>query len=180
MNKANHNYIGHVIAVFLLMIMFAANPVCSRAETACREENLDSAGEAVQMLHEDWEDSYFEEVLVREDSDKVEVDGEKEKFTETFSVTHSAMKKAVSSGENLSEFLEKQEEGTGNIYSLEETDKYNDIMTQCKSYVTESIASFTTGQLDPVADWDAYLANLESAGLSQWLELGQAYWDRSK
>ena len=121
MNKANHNYIGHMTAVFLLMILFAANPVSSRAETACREENLDSAGEAVQMLHEDWEDSYFEEVLVRENSDKVEVDGEKEKFTETFSVTHSAMKKAVSSGENLSEFLEKQEEETGNIYSLEET-----------------------------------------------------------
>lgn len=66
------------------------------------------------------------------------------------------------------------------IYSLEETDKYNDIMTQCKSYVTEAIASFTTGQMDPVADWDAYLANLESAGLSQWLELAQTYWNRSK
>lgn len=68
---------------------------------------------------------------------------------------------------------------TDPIYTLEETDQYNDIMTQCKNYVVECIASFTTGQLDPVNDWETYKANLESAGLSQWLELAQTYWDRS-
>ncbi len=120
MKKVIHNYISHMIAVFLLMTLFLAIPVCSHAETVCREEDLDSAGEAIQMLHEDWEDSYFEEVLVREKSGKVEVDGEKGKFTDTFSVTTSAMKEAVSSGQKLSEFLEKQEAEKGNIYSLEE------------------------------------------------------------
>lgn len=68
---------------------------------------------------------------------------------------------------------------TDPVYTVEETDQYNDIMTQCKSYVNECIASFALGQLDPVNDWDTYVNNLESAGLSQWLELAQTYWDRA-
>ena len=68
---------------------------------------------------------------------------------------------------------------TNPIYTLEETDKYNDTITQVKSYVNECIAAFALGQMDPVADWDTYLANLESAGLQDWIDLAQTYWTRS-
>jgi len=66
------------------------------------------------------------------------------------------------------------------VYTLEELDEYNDTITQVKSYVNECIASFALGTLDPVADWETYLSNLESAGMNDWVELAQKYWDRSK
>ncbi len=70
---------------------------------------------------------------------------------------------------------------TDPVYTVDELDQYNDIMTTCKSYVNETIASFALGQLDPNsdADWETYKNNMESAGLQQWLDLAQAYWDRS-
>lgn len=68
---------------------------------------------------------------------------------------------------------------TDPVYTLDELDKCNDTIQTVKSYVNECIASFALGTLDPVADWDAYLANLESAGLNDWLEVAQAYWTRS-
>ncbi|MBO4297369.1 MAG: hypothetical protein J5998_01110, partial [Clostridia bacterium] len=67
------------------------------------------------------------------------------------------------------------------VYTVEETDQYNDTINTCKSYVNECIASFALGTLDPNsdADWETYKANMESAGLQQWLDLAQTYWDRS-
>ena len=65
------------------------------------------------------------------------------------------------------------------VYSVAELDQYNDTINQLKSYVNECIASFATGQMDPVNDWETYKANLESAGLQDWLTVAQAYWDRS-
>ena len=68
---------------------------------------------------------------------------------------------------------------TDPIYTNEENDKYNDTITTLKSYVNETIASFATGTLDPVNDWDAYVANLYSAGLQDWLDVAQISWNRS-
>ena len=64
-------------------------------------------------------------------------------------------------------------------YTTEELDKYNDTINTLKDYVKETIASFATGTLDPVNDWETYKANLESAGLSDWLEVAQTYWNRA-
>jgi len=65
------------------------------------------------------------------------------------------------------------------VYTQDELDATNDIITQCKSYVNECIASFALGTLDPVNDWETYKNNLASAGLDQWVELAQTYWTRS-
>ena len=65
------------------------------------------------------------------------------------------------------------------IYTLEEMDMYNNTITTVKNYVRECIAAFATGAMDPVNDWDAYLASLDAAGLQDWLNVAQAYWDRS-
>ena len=65
------------------------------------------------------------------------------------------------------------------IYTLEEMDMYNDTINTVREYVRECIAAFATGAMDPVNDWDAYLASLDAAGLQDWLDVAQAYWDRS-
>ena len=64
------------------------------------------------------------------------------------------------------------------VYTLEEKDQYNDIISTVQTYVKEMIASFATGAKDPVADWDEYVAQCEAAGLQDWLKVAQAYWDR--
>jgi len=64
------------------------------------------------------------------------------------------------------------------VYTQEESDRTNDIITTLKSYVNEHIATFATGAKDPVADWDAYIAGLESAGLQDWLDVAQTCYDR--
>jgi len=68
---------------------------------------------------------------------------------------------------------------TDPVYTTEENDKYNDTIQTVRNYVNECIASFATGTLDPVNDWETYKANLESAGLQDWLDVAQAYWNRA-
>ncbi len=64
------------------------------------------------------------------------------------------------------------------VYTIEETDMYNDSITTVQTYVKECIASFATGAMDPVNDWDEYVAQCDAAGLQDWLKIAQAYWDR--
>ena len=64
------------------------------------------------------------------------------------------------------------------IYTLEELDEHNDTIATLKSYVNECITAFTTGQMDPVNDWETYLANLESAGLQDWVNVAQTCYTR--
>ncbi len=64
-------------------------------------------------------------------------------------------------------------------YTLEEGDLANDAISNVKTYLNESIGAFATGTMDPVADWDTYLAKMDEAGLQTWLQVAQAYWDRS-
>jgi len=66
------------------------------------------------------------------------------------------------------------------VYTLDEQDATSDTISQLRTYVNECIASFSLGTMDPVNDWETYKANLESAGLQSWLDVAQAYWDRSK
>ena len=63
-------------------------------------------------------------------------------------------------------------------YTVEESDQYLDTINTVKTFVRESIASFATGAMDPEADWDSYLSQLDAAGLQDWLDVAQTYWDR--
>ena len=45
-------------------------------------------------------------------------------------------------------------------------------------YDEETIARFTTGDLDIESDWDDYLAELENMGLAQLIEMTQKVHDR--
>ncbi len=64
------------------------------------------------------------------------------------------------------------------VYTIEEGDMYNDTISTVTTYVKECIASFATGAMDPVNDWDNYIAQCDAAGLQDWLALAQKYWDR--
>ena len=64
------------------------------------------------------------------------------------------------------------------VYTLEELDQYNDTISTVQTYVKECIAGFATGAMDPVNDWDNYVAQCDAAGLQDWLKIAQDYWDR--
>ena len=63
-------------------------------------------------------------------------------------------------------------------YNEEETNQINDIKNSIQTYVNESIVRFVTGDLDIEKDWDSYLAELESIGLAQYMEVSQVAYDR--
>lgn len=63
-------------------------------------------------------------------------------------------------------------------YLSEENEKIATYAVTIDSYVTESIARFVTGDLDLDKDWDGYLKDLESYGLSDYLETIQGGYDR--
>lgn len=63
-------------------------------------------------------------------------------------------------------------------YLPEENEKIATYAVTIDSYVTESIARFVTGDLDLDKDWDGYLKDLESYGLSDYLETIQGGYDR--
>jgi len=65
-------------------------------------------------------------------------------------------------------------------YNTEEMDACLDPMANIPEYVTQSMAQFITGAggMDLETGWDAYLATLETMGLSAWLEASQSAYER--
>ena len=105
---------------FLGMIFFFMSSACLVSAHACVEEELDTARELAQVISEDWEDDYFEEMVIHEDSNQIEIDGTTDRFTDTFDCDKSTMREAVSSGENLKDFLSEQQKDSGEIYEVED------------------------------------------------------------
>lgn len=66
------------------------------------------------------------------------------------------------------------------IYTDEELSEIIDIETALKNYVNESIARFAVGDLNIETDWDTYLSNLNSMGLSEYLDVVNTAYTRMK
>ena len=66
-------------------------------------------------------------------------------------------------------------------YTLEETELIQEQLTTLPTFVDQCMAEFITGarSLDD-AGWNAYLDELETMGLSTWLETAQTAYDRTK
>ncbi len=98
----------------------------------------------------------------------VEVGNESEYLTNV----NSAMAMYQEAGHGPEEVIPKL------IFTTEESETISTIETVLKSYVEESMASFVTGTMDIDADWDSYLAELETIGLKEYLEVVQGAYDR--
>ena len=65
-------------------------------------------------------------------------------------------------------------------YTLEESSQLGTITSDVPELVNSAIAEFITGNRSLEDDgWNAYLSELETSGLSQWLEAAQNAYDRS-
>lgn len=64
-------------------------------------------------------------------------------------------------------------------YTEKETSTIQDAITSIPSYVMTSMSEFVTGTRDPETQWDTYLKELESMGLSTWLEIAQDAYERT-
>ena len=55
-----------------------------------------------------------------------------------------------------------------------------EVKTPLLQYVEEARALFVTGVMDPTndADWESYLSNLESIGMSEYVAAAQSAFDR--
>ena len=62
--------------------------------------------------------------------------------------------------------------------ALTDQQEFNELRTTLNEYVREATARFVTDDLDPQADWDAYLAELDKIGIDRYLELVQSTYDR--
>ena len=111
-------------------------------EDACPVERLGDAREAAQVVLEDWEPDYYGEILVREGSDQIEIDGEKDTFTDTFSVNAGEMKKALSSEDDLSGFLEERTGEEGKIYEMEK--KEEGLYSLTSPYQSKRVVVYST------------------------------------
>ena len=63
-------------------------------------------------------------------------------------------------------------------YTSDEMDEINEIMTTINTYYQECATLFATGVMDLEKDWDRYVLELESIGLSRYLEVAQQCFDR--
>lgn len=66
------------------------------------------------------------------------------------------------------------------LYTEDEAFELADYKTTILNYVNESKVRFITGDLDLDKDWDGYLADLESNGLADYMNLLQTVYDRQK
>ena len=65
-------------------------------------------------------------------------------------------------------------------YTADEASERSVLVTDITSYVEQMVTQFITGEADIDATWDTYVATLEQMGLSDWLAIDQAAYDRSK
>lgn len=67
------------------------------------------------------------------------------------------------------------------VYTNEEAQEQSEILVNVATYVSQSMAQFITGER-PLTDkeWEAYKKELDTIGLSVWLENAQAAYDRIK
>ena len=74
----------------------------------------------------------------------------------------------------------KPEEPIGKIKyaSAEEQTEADLIKDELNTYVHEQVANWLIGTSDVEADWDTYLKELETLGLSDWLAIQQAGWSK--
>lgn len=66
------------------------------------------------------------------------------------------------------------------VLTEDESDTYNDAWTDINSYIVETTAKFITGEADIAAEWDSYIAELESMGLQDVIDVYQAAYDRAQ
>lgn len=64
-------------------------------------------------------------------------------------------------------------------FSVDQANQVATIMPQLETYVDETFAQAVTGQIDIEAEWENYLANLESIGLSTFVDLHQQVLDET-
>ena len=132
-----------ILAFCRLPLPVQADSVDSVQENKdCTVERLDDAKEAAQVVLEDWEEDYYGEILVHEDSNQIEIDGEKDTFTETFSVSTGKMKEAVSSQDDLSGFLETRSSADGKVYEVDE--KEDGLYSLTSPYQSKRIVIYST------------------------------------
>ena len=66
-------------------------------------------------------------------------------------------------------------------YTLDETELIQEQLTTLPTFVDQCMAEFITGARSLDDDgWNAYLDELETMGLSAWLETAQVAYDRTK
>ncbi|MFV0400664.1 MAG: hypothetical protein ACK5LX_08610 [Oscillospiraceae bacterium] len=63
------------------------------------------------------------------------------------------------------------------LYTQEEADSIADIKATLETHRKENAVAFITGNR-PISDWDNYVAEVESIGLAQYLEVSQQAYDR--
>lgn len=64
------------------------------------------------------------------------------------------------------------------VYNDEELEIVNELQSNLSTYYKECFSRFCTGDMDIEADWDTYISELETIGLSEYLEISQTAYDR--
>lgn len=64
-------------------------------------------------------------------------------------------------------------------FTEEQANEIATVMPQLQDFVDETLAQAVTGQIDIEAEWESYLANLESIGLSRFVEIHQEVLDET-
>lgn len=62
-------------------------------------------------------------------------------------------------------------------FTIEEQDEYNEIYTQIKEYVNESVSLFVSGTYNFDSDWDTFQESLKNLNVDRYLELLQIGYD---
>lgn len=63
-------------------------------------------------------------------------------------------------------------------FTTAESEDYQIIFSDLETYSSQAALQFITGEKDVEADWDSYLADLESLRMSELTELCQKAYDR--
>ena len=63
-------------------------------------------------------------------------------------------------------------------FTIEESARYAELLTDIETYVEENTLSFITNQLSPETNWDDFVSNIEALGVDELTEMCQTAYDR--
>ncbi len=68
------------------------------------------------------------------------------------------------------------------VFTSEENEYIKQIKSDCDGFISKTRAEFCTGEKDPNDDaaWDAYLAELKTLGIDEYMKIAQGAYDRTK
>lgn len=106
------------ITMICILCVFFSFRIADAAEVSGAEQSITDYKQISALISDNWEDDYFEKMVITPGSNMMEKDGEEENVSDTFEISAAKAEKVTRSEKALNRYLDKQE----GVYQVEQNE----------------------------------------------------------